>query len=203
MGYKTLSGMLLNSKTPNHTKQTTFRHSIDDLNLDDTLEDTTNCSRSCEETSFFEVLDEIDNSIANVPDKFVVGSDKRVQIVASRQKASKSSTNKARIDVSTPAAKRHYFDENVEASTSHGNSNSIEECTTNRHPPAIHGSSSTTNGNNSNIYSEPNRTKLRVATNPQATADSESFYVTPFEPNQSEVDVKNHVMDISNLHASS
>lgn len=79
--YKTLYENQSNSKSMDHTS---FLQRIDELTLDDTIDDPVNPSRSCEETSFFEVLDEVNSSIACMPDKFIVGSNKRVQILTSR-----------------------------------------------------------------------------------------------------------------------
>lgn len=56
-----------------------FMESISQLNLDTVL-DPLERSRSCEETSFFEVIDEINTTIAHPPERFVVGNNKRVQI---------------------------------------------------------------------------------------------------------------------------
>lgn len=63
------------------TNQTAYIHTIDGLNFDDTTDDPLSRSRSCNETSFFEVLDEINSTVAQPPEKFLVGTNKRVQIV--------------------------------------------------------------------------------------------------------------------------
>lgn len=170
---KTLYENQSNSKSMDHTS---FLQRIDELTLDDTIDDPVNPSRSCEETSFFEVLDEVNSSIACMPDKFIVGSNKRVQILTSRPESSENTTNSTRIDVSTPAVPTQPTKSSIV-----GNKPS-----TSRENPVLSG---------------PKNTALKVANGSQSANDVETFYVTPFEPDQSEDEVKKYVMDISNLHS--
>lgn len=90
-----LSGSHLSSKAGNTSTTSiptkSFAQRIDELTLDDTYDDPIHRSRSGDDTSFFEVLDEVNGSLALLPDKFVVGSNKRVHIVA---KPSSSSSNR-------------------------------------------------------------------------------------------------------------
>lgn len=132
------------------------------------------------------VLDEINSTTAPIPDKFVVGSNKRVQIIAGPSTGSERSTNKAsQIDVSTPATPTQ------STNTSVGDTVQVLQ----RSPDGV---SVTRNGPNSRISG--NRSSLKVAN--QASSDVESFYVTPFDPDQDEEGVMKHVMDISNINSS-
>lgn len=171
-------------KTNNSTQQTTFMQSIDELNLDDTADDPVNRSRSCDDTSFFEVLDEVNTSIAQLPDKFIVGPNKRVQIVANSTSDNRSAP---RINVSTPATTEKL----TNASSSKPPSN---------HP---HTESRTNSVGGQNVprddSARPNAIPLKVASFP---TDEECFYVTPFTPDQSEEEVKKYVIEISNADAS-
>lgn len=187
---KTLYGSQLHSKSKKPSDQTTFLQRIDELNIDDSVDDPIDRSRSCEETSFFEVLDEINSSIAHIPDKFIVGSNKRVQIVA---KQSSGSGRTPQINVSTPAASTQ------PPNPSGGGSRPVlplgnDSDTSDAHTDHLDGS-------NSNDNPESNRIALRVANGSQTANDVESFYVTPFDPDQNEEEVKKYVMDISNVHS--
>lgn len=192
---KTLYAKQLHSKPSDSLDHTTFLQTIDAMNLDDTLDDTINRSRSGDDTSFFQVLDEINSSIANIPDKFVVGSNKRVQIITGRPEISGNSTIRTGTDVTTSAVlKQHAFNDDGEAGSS-------RDATRVEVNSAVR---STSAGNNSEpiVNRETNRVTLKVASGSRAANDTESFYVTPFDPDQGEDDVKKHVMDISNLHSS-
>nr|XP_029723029.1 uncharacterized protein LOC109423245 [Aedes albopictus] len=105
---KTLNGTQRYSKPSDDADHTSFLRSIDEMNFDDTIDDPVSQSRSCEDTSFFEVLDEINSSTAHIPDKIVIGSNKRVQIVGSHSTAFENpSTRKPHTNISTPAAPTH------------------------------------------------------------------------------------------------
>lgn len=54
----------------------------------------TNNSRSCDDSSFFEVLDKIKATASQPPEKFVVRSHKRVQIVSNPESSAWKSINK-------------------------------------------------------------------------------------------------------------
>lgn len=193
---KTLYGTQQQSRpTSSSQRQNSFQQSIDELNLDDFIVDPINRSRSCDDTSFFEVLDEVNSSIAVIPDKFVVGSNKRVQIVANPPSSSGVNNKAPRINVSTPAAPEKQSSTSRPSSTLQPN-----ERTTNRSEP----SRDKTTGTNVDPPGELIRPSctLKVAVNVPTLNDSETFYVTPFTPDQTEEEVKSYVMEISNVHSS-
>lgn len=180
--------------TPQQTKTSfsslpndNFSQRIDEINLDDTTEDHVNRSRSCDDTSFFEVLDEVNTSIANIPDKFVVGTNKRVQIIEKPSTSSGFSRNTAHTTVSTPAApteKKGPISKVPPAASSINRSVPID--------------ATKENGFRGGSCSIP----LKVANKDQAPSDIESFYVTPFAPDQEVEEVKKYVIEISNVDAS-
>lgn len=193
---RTLYGSQQSSKTGNTSvPKKSFAQSIDELNFDDSIDDTVDRSRSCDDTSFFEVLDEVNGSIALFPEKFVIGGSKRVQIVTNPSSSS-TNRNSAQLDdastISTPpSARRH----------SNAPANSV--------PPTEQRSSRNVNeqkGNRPNIrdgFIRPSSIPLKVANNAHAPSDAESFYVTPFAPDQHEDEVKKYVIEISNADPSS
>lgn len=165
------------SKSSNNSLHATFSQTIDQLTLDDI--DPINRSRSCDETSFMEVLDEVNSSLAQPMDKFVVGNNKKVMILDKPSAISASTTNAHRTNVSTPAASAR----TNRPATSRSNMISAS-------PEQIEGATG------------PRQHALKVANNNQPSNDVESFYVTPFAPDQSEDEVKMYVADISNAHPS-
>lgn len=169
--------------------QSTFAQSIDQLTLDEVPEDLINRSRSCNETSFFEVLDEVNSSIAHPTDKFIVGANKRVQILANPSSTSDNSTNNPRINVSTPAASLHKSTNPSNPVPDQANGLNVND-SSNRRPESTSGAS------------RPSTIVLQVANSGTNSNDDESFYVTPFEPAQSEDEIKTFVGDISNAHPS-
>lgn len=173
----------------NSPQQTTFSQCIDDINLDDSTDDPINRSRSCDETSFFEVLDEVNGSIAHLPEKFVVGSNKRVQIVAKPTINTDGNRNAPRFNISTPAASKSQKKSTANASPQ------FSKETDGRANPA-HAKSINRDTRDASV--RPNSLQLKVANNLQATNDVDSFYVTPFAPDQKEEEVKQYVMDIAN-----
>lgn len=136
------------------------------------IDDPINRSRSCEDTSFFEVLDEVNSSIALPSDKFVVGANKRVQIIAN---PCGSGNNRSSVDVSTPAAPaRQSNSQNkrvpasrqlTELDSNHADFASDRNLVANTE--RTHESSSKT---------RPQSMSLKVA-NSQTPHDQESFYV--------------------------
>lgn len=191
------------NKTQNHSKSadisdhTSFLRSINELNFDDMTDDPINRSRSCEETSFFEVLDEINSSTVHIPDKIIVGSGKRVQIMTNRPTSSDSSPKSLpRANNSTPAAS---FDRPNSGLNDSGTRLASPPNNANRISTNTSDDVTTDNGQSSRINREPIRSSLKVATGSQSNSEMESFYVTPFEPDQSEEDVKRHVMDVANV----
>lgn len=196
---KTLNGTQRYSKPSDDADHTSFLRSIDEMNFDDTIDDPVSQSRSCEDTSFFEVLDEINSSTAHIPDKIVIGSNKRVQIVGSHSTAFENpSTRKPHTNISTPAA------------PTHSNASPCDRIPVsprnNIHHKGERSTGRTVDVNSCtspHVNTEPNRTQLKVASSSQPGNDVMSFYVTPFEPDQNDEDVKKHVMDISNIHPSS
>lgn len=191
---KTIFGSQQQTKSANNSLQhTTFLQSIDELNLDDAVDDPINRSRSCDDTSFFEVLDEVNSSIAHPQDKFVVGANKRVHILPYQHNNIGNSNNASRMNVSTPAATKQFGTKTTSAPTQ------VMDISANRSEPTHvdelrdprHGAT------------RPNSLSLRVASKNPAPNDSESFYVTPFAPDQNEEEVKQYVIDISNANSSS
>lgn len=179
--------------------QSNFLQQIDEMTLDDTTDDPINRSRSCENTSFFEVLDEVNGSIALLPDKFVVGANKRVQIIANPSSGSGSSENSPRITVSTPAAtNKQTFAQNDRSSRRH-----TDRIT---NPSVLPGDRmSVTNSDRSQngvSRTRPEAPSLKVANITSDSHELESFYVTPFAPDQNEEEVKRYVREISNVHTS-
>lgn len=162
--------------------QTTLPQSIDEMTLDDVVDDPINRSRSCDETSFFEVLDEVNSSIAMAPDRFVVRGNKRVQIVEST----------SRMNASTPAALPH-----------------VSKCLPpdticappSRSSPNIHSIGNNTRSPSGRTL-KPNNSFLKVANGALQAIDDECYYVTPFTPDQTEDDIKLHVCDITNADPS-
>lgn len=197
---KTLFESKSNSKPSNSSNssqlQTSFLQRIDEINFDDLSDDATNRSRSCDDTSFFEILDEVNSSIAHLPEKFVVGRNKRVQIIADPSSGVNDNSN-----VSTPASINNQTNRptNRKSSSRHpceaGTSHSVQT------------EGTTAAGNASRLRDPPSRTRpnpssLKVASSGQMSHDQESFYVTPFAPDQDEEEVRKHVCEISNVHSS-
>lgn len=169
------------SKPLDSSLHQTFLQTIDEMTFDDVDTDPINRSRSCEETSFFEVLDEVNSSIAMAPNRFVVGQNKRVQIVENQSTSTNHSANAPRINNSTPAATSH----NPRRITTHRDTEGTP-------PQALPGGST----------SRPNNHVLRVANSARYANNDDTFYVTPFAPDQTEEDVKQYVCDISNADLS-
>lgn len=168
---KTLYGSNLSKST----NSSVITRSIDQMILDDSSDDVLNRSRSCDETSFFEVLDEVNSSIAQPLEKFVVGN-KRVQILENPSTIPVNSTC-PRIDDSTPAVSSNY---------------------SNR--PSTSGSIVDPSGKHTNKKTRSNNHTLKVASRDQSSNDVESYYVTPFAPDQSEEEVEAFIADITNAH---
>lgn len=73
------------------------------LSLDDTdVDDSVTRSRSCNETSFFEVLDDINATMSQPTEKFIIGANKRVQIIPSQRPPSTSKDTANHNRASTP-----------------------------------------------------------------------------------------------------
>lgn len=197
---RTMFGTQTQSKPTNNSHhQASFSRCIDELTLDDTAEDPINRSRSCDDTSFFEVLDEINNSIAQLPDKFVVGSNKRVQIVTNSVDSGVNKTT-SRVSVSTPAAPEKHSN----ISSNKASSTALQQTLStglNKHPERNDdqfANRRVARGGPGNTSSIP----LKVANVLQPTLDLESFYVTPFSPDQNEDEIKQYVAEISNIDTS-
>lgn len=171
------------SQTNRSHDNSTFHQQIDMLNLDDTIDNTVNRSRSCEETSFLEVLDEINTTVGQPTDKFIVGANKRVQIICNQPSpsTSKEHTNQSR--ASTPAASSQIPKTPISVSKSSNASNPNRNSVSN-HPT---GTTRTSSG------------PLSVANIGQPAADSVDFYVTPFTPDQKEEDVKLYIQEVANV----
>lgn len=184
---KTLYGSQRHSNATILSDHASFLRNIDELTLDDTTDDVTNGSRSCEDTSFFEVLDEINSTLAPAPDKFTVGSNKRVQIITDHPSGSIDSSSIA--NVSTPGTSADHSNSS-RPETLRGNTGGTGESLLNRSPTVARANPRVSG------------TRLRVATDSLAANDVESFYVTPFEPDQSEDGVMSYVKDISNVDTS-
>lgn len=188
----TLYGSKTHTKASDSSQQNaSFLQRIDALNFDDTTDDTINSSKSCDHTSFFEVLDEVNSSIA-VPDRFIVGANKRVQIVAKAASSSSNNKNTTRMDVSTPAVadkRTNLQTEQIQSTVNYATS--CSETVGDKSIETLGGGPS-----------RPNSMSLRVASGTSAFGDLESFYVTPFAPDQTEEEVKQYVIDISNVHSS-
>lgn len=174
------------------THQSTFLQELDHLTFDDTMEDPINRSRSCDETSFFEVLDEINCSIAQPTEKFVIGSNKRVRILpgnpstsSETQTTSTQKSNSTIVAVNNPAS---LVNNDSKDEGNESRSNSTVERTGSRTEP--------------NDSTRPNIASLRVAKKDQTDNDMVSFYVTPFTPEQNENDLKQHVHEIANVDSS-
>lgn len=202
---KSLNGCQRQSKPDNYyQQQSSFLHTINELSLDDTMDDPINRSRSCDDTSFFEVLDEINSSISGQPDKFVVGSSKRVQIIENPTSNAGTSRNTSRTNVSTPAApdKRSIVPSNKPSSSQ--TTDGIQNPTESTVDKIVTVSASSLNncGNHRDNSSKPPSIPLKVAKTTQLSNESESFYVTPFAPDETEEEVKLYVCEISNTHSS-
>lgn len=181
--------------------QSTFHQNIDQLNLDDTI-DPINRSRSCDETSFFEVLDEVNSTVAQQPDRLVVGN-RRVQIISNKQTSSTSQaiastpaglTNQPNVPSIceppsvTQAGSDSTQSNNVNATQTSNGINNLPDNVNSNHP----GGSS----------SGPSTGPLSVARLGRTTDDAVAFYVTPFTPDQKEDDVKQHIHEIVNVDSS-
>lgn len=166
-------------KNPNNNSldQSAFHRTIDQLTLDDSV-DPLDRSRSCNETSFFEVLDDINSSLSQPPDKFVIGN-KRVQIISghsndtSNEESDQTNTNPTDTTEPRPVPP-----------ADQDNQNPPLQPRNERHP----GSDS-----------------LKVVQKrPQSNIDEHqsSFYVTPFSPDQSEAAILSHICEIANVDRS-
>lgn len=190
-----LSGSHLSSKAGNTSTTSiptkSFAQRIDELTLDDTYDDPIHRSRSGDDTSFFEVLDEVNGSLALLPDKFVVGSNKRVHIVA-KPSSSSSNRNVHRSNVSSPASVNHPYVSTRQTSATDKNTFS----------PEFAGVKEFRNPSGPRAESRPTSIPLKVANSVQTPSDVESFYVTPFAPDQLADEVKQYVIEISNADPS-
>lgn len=175
-----------NSQTDLSLDQTDFNRKIDMLNFDDTLEDPINRSRSCDDTSFFEVLDEINSTVVQPVEKFSVGN-KRVQIIDNpKPSTSKSTSNPTQ--ASTSAATL----QTPNAVNSPTNVNIITN-----HERVLE-----PNSDNRRSTLRPTSGPLSVAKVGHVTDDMMDFYVTPFTPDQKEEDVKRYILEIANVNPS-
>lgn len=163
----------------NHTNQTldqsTFHQNIDQLTLDDTT-DPINRSRSCDETSFFEVLDEVNSTIAHQPSKLIVGN-RHVQILPKKQTCSNSTKTALSPASSRENSRDPPINEQIDDQTDYcipSGSKGVRPCTG----------------------------ALTVAKVIQTTDDMDAFYVTPFTPDQKEDDIKRHIHTIANVDPS-
>lgn len=162
---------------------TTFHQTIDMMTLDDTVSDVPmNRSRSCDDTSFFEVLDEINATVSQAPEKFVVGGNKRVQIVTNPMPSTSKSTNK-RDRASTPAVPS----QKNEQVLSKSDSISVD-------------TDQSSSRERENVPRRPSAGPLSVARIGAVDEDSTDFYVTPFTPDQKEEDVLTYLQDITNVN---
>lgn len=179
---KTLYGHQLPKPSNNSNHQTSFHEKIDQLTLDD----------SSENTSFFEVLDEVNSSLAQMPEKFVIGNNKRVQIVDNPSKITSDFANVLRNDVSTPATSSRKSDGpvNTTLDTTQSSSRSNRVSNANSRLETDHCGDGTRSSLN----------RLKVANRDYHSDDMDCFYVTPFAPDQTEEEVINFVADISNAH---
>lgn len=176
----------------NSLDHTAFLKTIDEMTLDDTIEEPISHSRSCDNTSFFEVLDEVNSSIALIPEKFVVGGNKRVQIITNPSGSSVINKEAPRANASTPAASERLTASSSKRTNSNSTDRNIDRTTEERV------------GDNCNIRGSSARPNisLKVATNLQASNDVESLYVTPFAPDQKEEEIKQYVVEVSNVDPS-
>lgn len=195
---KTIYGSKQHDKSFNHSQLSpTFLQSIDELNFDDESEDSINRSRSCDDTSFFEVLDEVNASIAHAPEKFTIGANKRVQILTNPSSSSEIGKSMPRVNFSTPAVP-----DKQDNRQSIMKQTSLQKTGSNTNVTALTDGGPSKDNSSRAAPTRPNNLSLRVANNTDIARDLESFYVTPFSPDQNEEEVKQHVMDISNVHSS-
>lgn len=157
------------------------------------MEDPINRSRSCEETSLFEVLDEINGTISQPTEKFSIGSNKRVRILPSQASTASAVACNALSDnnVSTQSTRTQQPNSTTTAfrnPVSQINVDSQDD--TPRNEPHT-GSSS-----------RPAIASLKVARKDQTDNDTACFYVTPFTPEQNENDLRHHIHDIVNIDSS-
>lgn len=168
------------------------------MSLDDSI-DPINRSRSCDETSFFEVLDEINSTVAHQPDRLVV-QNRRVQIVPKQR-----STSNAPSIASTPAEFSHQTNvsSNEPTSLAQKGSDSTQQNTINANRTSSDTTSLSANVNNTGSNNlRPNIGPLSVAKLYQMADDSVAFYVSPFTPDQNDADIKKYIHDIANVDAS-
>ncbi|EAT48438.1 AAEL000522-PA [Aedes aegypti] len=160
--------------------------------------------RSLDTPSSLDGVYYMSSSISGQPDKFVVGSSKRVQIIENPTSNAGTSRNTSRTNVSTPAApdKRSIVPSNKPSSsqTTDGIQNPTES--TVDKIVTVSASSLTNCGNHRDNSSKPPSIPLKVAETTQLFNESESFYVTPFAPDKTEEEVKLYVCEISNTHSS-
>lgn len=189
---KTLYSGSQSSKQVNQSlDQTSFQRKIDMLTLDD-VDDPINRTRSCEETSFFEVLDEINSTVAQPSEKFIVGPNKRVQILTNQP--SSSSSSHVQENASTPAAssqKRRapIITSDISSHIGHSSQHRLDLPASNR--------------SRQHDNTRPSSGPLSVAKVGQTASDMSDFYVTPFTPNQSEEDIKQYIQEICKVDISS
>lgn len=186
---KTLYGQQHRAPTPQTNvslDQTSFQRKIDMLSLDDTdVDDSVTRSRSCNETSFFEVLDDINATMSQPTEKFIIGANKRVQIIPSQRPPSTSKDTANHNRASTPGIP-------VQKPISPSPSASNNDLNRNRESVNVHPSN----------IPRPKSGPLSVAKIGQASTDVMDFYVTPFTPDQKEEDVKLYIQEITNADPS-
>lgn len=183
-----INGVVFDQKkklTNQSLNQTVFHKTIDQFTLDDSV-DPLDRSRSCDETSFFEVLDDINCTLNQQPDKFIVGN-KRVQIISGPSDG-----------MSTQASTTS----NASTSSTAGPSSV---------PPVDHSSRNLMNSTTvapllqQTDQRQPGFDSLKVARKgPQSESDENesSFYVTPFAPDQSEAAIQAHICEITHVDRS-
>lgn len=113
-----------------------------------------------------------------------------MQIVPNQASRSKSNSEKSptRLNASTPAVSGNQSYRPVILASK---------------PSTVQAASSVESaGIQTDQHADHHQPVLKVANNTQTSSDMDSFYVTPFDPDQSEDDVMRHVVDISNVHSS-
>lgn len=171
-------------KITNDSLDQTFHKTIDQLTLDDPV-DPLNRSRSCDETSFFEVLDDINGLLSQPPEKFVVGN-RRVQIISGR---------------SNDIIQEQDDQSNANPTDTAGESSVPPVDLENQNPM----NSTTIDPPQAPTERHPGSNSLKVAhKRPQSNLDENqsSFYVTPFAPDQSEAAILSHICEIANVDRS-
>lgn len=195
---RNINGVLFDSKkkpTNPSLDQSAFHRTIDQLTLDDSV-DPLDRSRSCNDTSFFEVLDDINSTINQSTDKFTVGN-KRVQIVSGN---SDGIPNRSTNQLSSSA---------TTGSTSSATAGSAGSSSASNANPSLNVMNSTTiaplQPQPQINTRQPGSDSLKVARKePQLKLDEHqaAFYVTPFAPDQTETAIQNHICEITNVDPS-